>query len=71
MTITAPFDDNRETAIDILDGSFARLSNNLLSLGIAVGKAILFINEYPDIIELIQSCISDKIIELENQLKEL
>lgn len=39
------FDDkkmNREKAIDILDGSFARLSNNLMSLGIAVGKAMAY-----------------------------
>lgn len=33
---------DRETAIDILDATFARLSNNLLSLGIAVGKAMAY-----------------------------
>lgn len=43
----------------------------LQEIEIISGDAELFINEYPDIIELIQSCISDKIIELENQLKEL
>lgn len=31
----------------------------------------LHIRDYPDIIEQIQSCISDKITELENQLEEL
>lgn len=44
MTISYKFDKatNRETAIDILDGSFARLSNNLLSLGVAIGKAMAY-----------------------------
>ena len=31
----------------------------------------LHIRDYPDIIEQIQSCISDKIAELEKQLEEL
>lgn len=31
----------------------------------------LYIRDYPDIIERIQSCISDKITELEKQLEEL
>lgn len=31
----------------------------------------LYIRNYPDIIEQIQSCISDKITELEKQLEEL
>ena len=31
----------------------------------------LYIIDFPDIIEQIQSCISDKITELENQLEEL
>lgn len=31
----------------------------------------LYIMYYPDIIEQIQSCISDKITELEKQLEEL
>lgn len=44
MTISYQFDKamNRKTAIDILDGSFSRLSNNLLSLGVAVGKAMAY-----------------------------
>lgn len=31
----------------------------------------LYIREYPDLIEQIQSCISEKISELEKQLEEL
>lgn len=31
----------------------------------------LYLRDYPDIIEQIQSCISDKIDELEKQLEEL
>lgn len=31
----------------------------------------LYLREYPDITEAIQSCISDKIDELEKQLEEL
>ena len=35
------------------------------------GDKELYLIEYPDIINQIQSCISDKITELEKQLEEL
>lgn len=43
----------------------------LKGIGLVLGDEKLYLREYPDIIEVIQSCISDKIDELEKQLEEL
>lgn len=43
----------------------------LQNIEIVSGDEKLYIRDYPDIIEQIQSCISDKITELEKQLEEL